>query len=77
MGKRLDDRDHLEEAMAALADLDAICKISLLRVGQAEQRAPDLNGLVSPMNEEIVYVMTGIRKAQKAHAKIWSQEFME
>ena len=77
MGKRLDDRDHLEEAMAALADLDAMCKLLLLRVDQVERRVPSLNGLVSPMHEEIVYVMRGIRKAQQAHAALWSQGFMK
>jgi len=77
MGKHLDDRDHLEDAMTALADLPAMCKILLLRVGQIERRAPVLDGLVSPMNEEIMYIMDEIKKAQQAHAALWSQGFME
>jgi len=77
MGKRLKDRDYLEEAMASLAGLDALCKLLLLRVGQIERRTPSLNGLVSPMNEEIIEIMQGIRRAQQAHAALWSQGFME
>ena len=77
MGRRLDDRDYLEEAMAALAGLDALCKLLLLRVGQVERRMPSLNGLVEPMHEEIVEVMQGIRRAQQAHANLWQQGFME
>jgi len=77
MTKRLDNRDHLEEAMTALADLPAMCKILLLRVGQIERRAPILDGLVSPMGEEIVYIMDEIKKAQRAHAALWSQGFMK
>jgi hypothetical protein len=77
MGKRLDDRDYLEEAMASLAGLDALCKLLLLRVGQVERRMPSLNGLVEPMHEEIVEVMQGIKRAQQAHAALWSQGFME
>lgn len=76
MAGSLENRDYLEEAMAALADLDALCKLLLLRVEQVERRAPALDGLVSPMHEEIVYVMRGIRAAQQAHAALWSRDFM-
>jgi hypothetical protein len=77
MGKRLDDRDYLENAMAALADLEGMCKVLLLRVEQIERRAPALDGLVSPMPEQIIYIMRGIRKAQQAHAALWAQGFMK
>jgi len=77
MGKQLDDRGYLEDAMTALADLPMRCKILLLRVDQIEQRAPSLNGLVSPMGEEVAYIMGEIGKAQQAHAKIWTKGFME
>lgn len=77
MGRRLDNRDYLEDAMAALAGLDGLCRLLLLRVSQVERRMPSLNGLVEPMHEEIVEVMRGIKKAQQAHATLWSQGFMK
>jgi len=77
MGKCLDDRDYLEVAMASLAPLAGLCEVLLLRVEQIDRRAPLLDGLVSPMYEQIAYVMHGIKEAQQAHAKIWSQGFME
>jgi hypothetical protein len=77
MGKHPQNRDYLEEAMASLANLPGICEVLLLRVEQIDRRAPFLDGLVSPMYEQIAYVMHGIKEAQQAHAKIWSQGFMK
>ena len=63
-------REHLENAMACLAGLNDICKLLLLRVGQIETRTT-LNGLVSPMEEEIIEIMQGIMGAQAAHSRLW------
>jgi len=60
----------VERAQCALAGLQFSCKTLLLRVGQVEVRAPDLDGLVSPMPGEIVEILNGIINAQAAHAEM-------
>jgi hypothetical protein len=71
------DKGHLEDAMACLAGLEYLCKLLLLRIGQAKVRGPNLNGLIKPMDEEVVEIMEGIRGAQRAHARIWERHFMK
>lgn len=76
MGRRNAKRDHFEDAMSHLVGLDSLCKLLLLRVGQIQMRCPSLNGLITPMEGEIIEIMTGIRNAQAAHERIWQEQFM-
>ena len=69
-GEREELQALVEQAQCALAGLQFSCKTLLLRVGQVEVRAPDLNGLVTPMSEEVSEILEGIINAQTAHGEM-------
>jgi len=69
-GERDELLDLVRHAQCALAGLQFSCKTLLLRVGQVEVRAPEFNGLVSPMGEEAREILEGIVKAQAAHGEM-------
>ena len=69
-GEREELQALVQHAQCCLAGLQFSCKLLLLRVGQVEVRAPELNGLVTPMGEEVSEILEGIVNAQAAHGEM-------
>ena len=74
--KSYDERDWLEEAMAALADNPAKLMAVLLLISQKRRRFPDDEDYAY-MERWLKDVLKNIRGAQKAYTEVWRTEFMK
>jgi hypothetical protein len=63
-------QDLVGRAQSQLAGLQFLCKLLFLRVGQVQQRSPNLNGLIAPMEVEIAEILDGVIGAQIAHSEM-------